>query len=461
MKRSRHSVRLAFSLLLLIAGPPALANEIYLEWQLTGTDTRQASPGDSVNADVYLSITDSDLYSVQFSIEWDHFDSADELDFTFSSSVGSNPDGLNWQDQSFFVNGDTASNPGRESSWGYWGGGSAMDVGTARIGTITLEVTGSVATDGVDVASSFFFDENQNVFDHCERTSTASCEGSFTHVGAAVDLAPPPPPPPPLPAVTLVGATDGHLVWIDGNDPSQVQTIGPTGLAGRRVIDLAYHRGVDRMFGIVWILSPGESFFYEFDLDTGAATEIRSFGTHADVGVHESLAYVDPLGSLVLSRSNGNGHSTQFVEVGIDGVIGNVLVDNGRDNDRSTYDPTNDRLFVLDRNNSGRLVDVDLQTGQNTDWGSTGDAYAPAWSEAQQVVFAVDELDGIILFRIQPSGPYQKTTVGDIAGPGPIRALPEPNSGSGVALAAGLVAWLAGRRRRGALVGRGPGESRS
>ena len=264
----------------------------------------------------------------------------------------------------------------------------------------------------------------------------------------------------PAAAEFLYGVTETHLVEIDPTDPSQVRPIGPHGLAADLApAYLAYEADSGRLIGrAARDLGGGADFDFvlvEYDLTTGAGTELLDLGTLSVDGTFEALEYVDSLGSLVVAAGPpGSSLSNQFVTLDADTGATSPLVSGAPDNDNGAWDEGRGIFYVWDGNDVGLFQTLDLGNGDLTNLAAIPTDYVDgAFSEDDGGLFLFDRAAGTLVHADtnEGVGPVVFTPVGLLAGD-PVTGLafspvPEPGCGAALAFGAALLVPFAARRR--------------
>ncbi|GJM18776.1 MAG: hypothetical protein DHS20C14_09890 [Phycisphaeraceae bacterium] len=208
---------------------------------------------------------------------------------------------------------------------------------------------------------------------------------------------------PALAEEAVYAVTFNDLVRVDLDDASQSQIIGAHGLPvskradGRRFGAFSITcDGDGRLLGLYYQLDVTGNFdqyLVEYDKDTGAAL-IQLLVASSDVeGYAETIEWVDSLDSLVVSMTpdiNSGSATSSLYTLAMDGTL-TLLTDNGRDNDYGVHDRSRDVFYTIDPNFIGRLTQVDLATGSNTDLGTTTPTTADlAYSCERDTIYSYD-----------------------------------------------------------------------
>ncbi len=222
-------------------------------------------------------------------------------------------------------------------------------------------------------------------------------------------------------ASMLVGLRTDELVLIDTEDLGNVRTLShfdpPEGLS---LGHLTFHSRLQRLFCFGY--AGGQACglptvsLVEFVLPQGIPQVLTTLK-----GFFESIVYVDPLDSFVVSRhsySADNCITDELLSVALDGTLTH-LQRTSLDGDAMVYDALHDSFYTTDSNGVGQLQRMDLATGSITSLGAIpfnmGDM---AFSPAEATLYALNET-GNGLFRITPDASGSTISVswaGDFTG---------------------------------------------
>lgn len=260
---------------------------------------------------------------------------------------------------------------------------------------------------------------------------------------------------------SLYGVRGTNLITINPDDPTQVTTVGATGIGAASVVSmLAYHPVEKMLYGIgTTVLGGGAD--YRFDLyrinpTTGAGTAVATLGLLTVAGPYGGLEYVaGTLNSLVVTRGPANSFNTTrlYTLNSTTGVSTQLFssISGTTDNDTGAYDSNRNIFYTLDANTGARFERINLSTGAATHLpGAIPSTVVDAAFDAGRDAFFLND-SGANLYRATTDGVGTTTviTVGAVTG-GHVHSLayiPEPSSFWVAAFA--LCAAPRLRRRRG------------
>jgi hypothetical protein len=192
-RRRRVGTLALLALAGVLAGRPALAQEVILEWAGTGTDTYQATGGEQITLEIYVSgFSANAIGMVSVSLGFDA-DLADELDLV---SASENPTLVAFS--ALFTPVTTGPLQTTESTSTEAGGVFTLELFTTAVGPlpgdggkyliaqVVFDVNPGVKTDGVDVTVGFYNAGVDGIID----SINADISGSVTFGTARVDKQP-------------------------------------------------------------------------------------------------------------------------------------------------------------------------------------------------------------------------------------------------------------------------------